>query len=68
MVEEINCFHFYNHLQYHGVYFTTRDGVKLKEGDKLGGAPEIGRLGQLVQLKQKYEVLKSKRKIDILLH
>ena len=67
MVEEINCFTFLQPFAgTHGVYFTTRDGVKLKEGDKLGGAPEIGRLGQLVQLKQKYEVLKkAKGKIDI---
>ncbi len=66
-VEEINCYTFLQPFPgIHGVYFSTRDGVKLKEGDKLGGAPEIGRLGQLVELKQKYEVLKeAKGKVDI---
>ena len=66
-VEEINCYSFLQPFAtIHGIYFSTRDGVKLKIGDKLGGAPEIGNLGDLSNLKQKYKVLKNARgKVDI---
>ena len=66
-MEEINCYSFLQPFAtIHGIYFSTRDGVKLKIGDKLGGAPEIGNLGDLSNLKQKYKVLKNARgKVDI---
>ena len=61
---KINCYSFLQPFAtIHGVYFSTRDGVILKDGDKLGTAPEIGKLGQLVSLKQKYKVLKNAKGI-----
>ena len=53
--EKINCYSFLQPFaSVHGVYFDTRDGLKLKIGDKLGGAPEIGKLDELSNLKQKF--------------
>ena len=66
--ENLNCFSFLQPFgSVHGVYFTTRDGVKLKKGDPVAGAPEIGKLGQLDnELSQKYQILKNaKGAIDI---
>ena len=66
-IEKINCYSFLQPFaSVHGVYFDTRDGLKLKIGDKLGGAPEIGKLDELSNLKQKFNILKNaKGKIDI---
>ena len=65
--EKINCFSFLQPFAtINGNYFTTRNGVKIEKGGKLGNAPEIGRLGQLESLKQKYQILKTaKGMIDI---
>ncbi len=63
-VEKINCFSFLQPFAtINGIYFTTRDGVKIETGGKLGNAPEIGRLGQLEVLKQKYHILKTAKGI-----
>lgn len=66
-IEKINCFSFLQPFAtINGIYFTTRDGVKIEPGGKLGNAPEIGRLGHLEALKQKYHILKTaKGMIDI---
>ena len=66
-VENLNCFSFLQPFAtVHGTYFSTRDGVELRNGDSLGGAPELGKIGDLKGLPLKYEVLrKAKGTIDI---
>lgn len=66
--ENLNCYSFLQPFAtVHGIYFTTRDGVRLKEGDSIAGAPEIGKIGDLnEELSAKYKVLKNaKGAIDI---
>ena len=63
-VEKINCFSFLQPFAtVHGIYFTTRDGIKIETGGKLGNAPEIGTLGSLDPLKSKYHILKTAKGI-----
>ena len=66
--ENLNCYSFLQPFAtVHGIYFTTRDGVRLKKGDSIAGAPEIGKIGDLnEELSAKYKVLKNaKGAIDI---
>ena len=67
-IKKINCYSFLQPFAtVHGVYFSERDGIKLKIGDPLGGAPEIGKFGDMsAELKKKYSILKNANgKIDI---
>lgn len=67
-IENLNCYSFLQPFAtVHGIYFTTKNGVKLKNGDPVGGAPEIGDLGAFDdELLQKYQILKEARgAIDI---
>ncbi len=67
-IENLNCYSFLQPFaSVHGVFFTTRDGVKLKKGDSIGGSPQIGKFRQLnTKLYQKYQILKNaKGMIDI---
>ena len=67
-IENLNCYSFLQPFAtVHGVYFTTRDGVNLKKGDSIAGAPEIGILDDLDdKLLEKYQILKNaKGAIDI---
>ena len=60
-IENLNCYSFLQPFAtVHGNYFTTRNGVKLKNGDSVAGAPEIGKLGSLGDtLLRKYQILKE---------
>lgn len=60
-IENLNCYSFLQPFAtVHGNYFTTRNGVKLKNGDSIAGAPEIGKLGALGdRLLRKYQILKE---------
>ena len=67
-IENLNCYSFLQPFAtVHGIYFTTRDGVRLKKGDAVAGGREIGVLGALDdKLLRKYEILKNaKGAIDI---
>tara|TARA_A100001011_G_scaffold400550_1_gene516166 strand:- start:1975 stop:3120 length:1146 start_codon:yes stop_codon:yes gene_type:complete len=67
-IENLNCYSFLQPFAtVHGIYFTSRNGVKLKDGDPVGGAPEIGELGAFDdELLRKYQTLKrAKGAIDI---
>ena len=59
--EKINCFSFLQPFAtVHGNYFVTKDGIKIKNGGKLGEAPEICRLNELdKELSEKYNILKN---------